>query len=413
MTLAYKYRMYPTKEQATTLASFFGCTRLLYNELLSWWKTEYDAAKQEERKMDKLPLVTFFKQQHDFLDAVDSLALMNARRHLEAALKLCFKNKTSRFPRFKKRGKSRDSYTTSCVNGNIAVGDGTVRLPKLGSVRCVTHRRLPDGAKILTATVSRERDGRHYVSVCFEIEQNTYAQRKADGDMKVVGLDMSMRQFAVSSDGNDDVAKTKYVARYRESERKMRRLSREVSRKKAGSNNRDKAKRRLARLSQRVSNRRRDFCIKTAVHYATNYDVIVLEDIDMKNMSRTLNLGKSVMDLGFGEFRKWLDWQCVKHGSAVFYADRWFASSKTCNRCGEKNDGLKLSDRRWICPHCGAEIDRDYNAACNLRDYFLKIYNTAGTAEINASGDNVRNVVASLQRSVSMKEEAAWSLTKR
>ena len=86
---------------------------------------------------------------------------------------------------------------------------------------------------------------------------------------------------------------------------------------------------------------------------------------------------------------------------------------KTCNRCGEKNDGLKLSDRRWICPHCGAEIDRDYNAACNLRDYFLKIYNTAGTAEINASGDNVRNVVALLQRSVSMKEEAAWSLAKR
>lgn len=171
------------------------------------------------------------------------------------------------------------------------------------------------------------------------------------------------------------------------------------------SKNREKARIRLARLSEKISNQRRDYCIKTALYFARKYDVIVLEDINMQNMSRTLRLGKSVNDLGFGEFRRWLEYEGEKYDSLVYYADKWFASSKTCHECGEKNSLLRLSDREWVCPHCGSIIDRDRNAAMNLRDYFIDI-NTAGTAGINACGDTSSTLRKTLLQVVSRKQEA-------
>lgn len=406
-TLAYKYRLYPNKVQTAVFKQYFGCTRLLYNQLLAWWKNEYALAKGQNRKMSNLPLVTYFKQQFPFLNGIDSLALMNTRRHIETAFKACFKHKTARFPVFKKRGKCRDTYTTSCVNGNITIGDNTIKLPKIGRVKCKYHRPMPDGAKLLTATVSRERNGKWYVSVTFECDNNIPEHNTPDSP-KVVGLDMSLSQFVVSSDKDDDVAKTKYVRQYRESEKTLARLSRRLSKKQAGSRNREKTRIRLARHAQRVANRRRDFVIKQALHYATNYDVVVVEDLDMKSMSRSLNLGKSVMDLGWGEFRRWLDWQGMKHNCEIVVVDKFYPSSKTCNHCGYVNKSLTLSDREWVCPECGKVIDRDYNAACNLRDWYFMKYNTLGTIEINASGESCQYSGKGTlsEQTVSVKEEA-------
>ena len=202
--------------------------------------------------------------------------------------------------------------------------------------------------------------------------------------------------------------KTKYVKQYRKNERKIKRLQRVLSRreliptgemvyskkynkdipKTERSKNREKARIKLAKLHQHVSNCRRDFSIKQAIHYARMYDVIVIEDINLQDMKRTLKLGKSVNDLGFGIFKQWLQYKCDEYGALLVKADKWYPSSKLCNHCGNKNSLLQLSDREWVCPECGSVIDRDYNAACNLKDYYYNMSNnTVGTTGINAYGD--------------------------
>ena len=432
MLKSYRYRLYPTEDQKKAFAQTFGCARLLFNSLLGWWNTEYASAKAEGRPMGKLPLVTAFKAQYPFIKAVDSLALMNARRNFETALKNFFDSKNGRrkgrragFPKFKKKGKCTDSYTTNNQDGTVAVdmAAGAVKLPKVKWVRCVLHRQLPVDAKIVRATVERNKAGQYHVSILLDVPKTETPARRHCGPLRVVGLDMSMDRFAVSSDAEDDATKAKYVRLYRQAERRIARLSRTLHRRemkkdkdsgrKCPSKNREKARIRLAKANLKVANRRDDFTWKMAVHYARDYDVIVLEDIDMQSMARTLHLGKSVNDLGFGKFRERLEWKCAAFGSEVVYADRWFPSSKTCNHCGEVNTELKLSDREWACPKCGCIVDRDYNAACNLRDYYYKvimkneIYGTDGTAGIHACGDGTYTSRETATQAPSLKQESS------
>ena len=175
MNRAYKYRLYPDEAQMSLFARTFGCARLLYNECLSWFKAEYKAASEEVRPMGHLPLVTYFKGEHPFMKEVDSLALMNARKNFERALDNFFDSRSGKrkgrkmgFPGFKKKGKCRDSYTTNNQNGTVAVSEDAVRLPKAGWVRASVHRTIPEDGRVLSATVSRDRDGRYYVSVLVE-----------------------------------------------------------------------------------------------------------------------------------------------------------------------------------------------------------------------------------------------------
>ena len=431
MLKAYKYRIYPDENQKMMLAQAFGCARLLYNSLLGWWNDEYAAAKRENRHMEKLPLVTYFKKEYPFLKDVDSLALMNARRSFESALKNFFDSKKGKrsgrksgFPKFKKQGKCSDSYTTNCQDGTVRIEGDRIKLPKVKWVDCHLHRAIPEDGKIVRATVTRNRAGNYHVSVLVDLPEREAPKREYNlSSLKVVGLDMSMSRFAVSSDAEDDAAKTKYVRLYRQAERRIARLSRTLHRremKKDGdsgrrcpSKNREKARIRLAKANQKVANRRDDFTWKMAVHYARNYDVIVLEDIDMQLMARTLHLGKSVNDLGWGMFRQQRSWKCREYDSVLMYADRWFASSKTCSHCGNVNRDLKLSDREWTCPECGAVLDRDYNAACNLRDYFFRMMDlrnnnsTDGTAGIDACGDLSSTLRETLMQAGSAKQESS------
>ena len=421
MNRAYKYRLYPDEAQMSLFARTFGCARLLYNECLSWFKAEYKAASEEVRPMGHLPLVTYFKGEHPFMKEVDSLALMNARKNFERALDNFFDSRSGKrkgrkmgFPGFKKKGKCRDSYTTNNQNGTVAVSEDAVRLPKAGWVRASVHRTIPEDGRVLSATVSRDRDGRYYVSVLVETPDRTPVRKFVPSSLRVVGLDMSLSHFVVSSDPEDGSARTKYVRRYRESERRIRRLNRALHRKVKGSANREKAREALARAHSKVARRRQDFVCKQALHYAREYDVIVLEDIDLQAMSRTLRLGKSVMDMGFGDFRRRLSDKCGEYGSALLYADRWFASSKTCHECGAVNKGLTLSDREWTCPHCGAVLDRDRNAAENLRDFFYRIVDintitecTGGTTGIHACGETASALRDALAQVASLKQESS------
>ena len=410
---AYKYRIYPTKKQAQTMMKFFGCARVVYNMCLDQYNEEYKRWKQYGGEFIKTSLVTQYKKEKEFLKKCDNAALQYARTDFLRALSDFFKSKKGKrkgckvgFPKHKKRGKSKFTYRTCDTHGTIKFSEDSkkFRLPKIGWVKCVKHREYEGNIKAVTVT--KAKSDKYYISITTEVvEQKPVVKPLKGNKPNVVGLDMSLPKFLISSEESDDMI-IKYQHEYRKEEERLKVLNRRLSRKVRGSKNRDKARKRLASLHEKISNRRMDFVIKTALYFARKYDVICLEDIDMQSMSRSLHLGKSVMDLGWGMFRQWLDLECKKHGSTVFKVDKWYPSSKTCNHCGYVNKDLRLSDREWICPECGEVINRDRNAACNLRDYYIKVKNTAGTAGINACGDMASTVGETLLQAVSLKQEA-------
>ena len=414
MLKAYKYRIYPNQNQVQKMAQAFGCARFLFNQCLAWWIDEWQRAKNVDEPMNKLPLVTYFKKDNPFLNDVDSLVLMNARRHFEQAMKNYFESKQGKrkgkyvgFPKFKSKHKSKNAFQTNSVNGNIVILTDTneIKIPKIGKIKARLHRLPMDNGKIILATVTQGSDGKYAISIVIEYADMKPERTIDPNNLKVVGLDMSLSNFVISSDEEDDDTRTKYIRQYRKNEKRLARLNRRLSKKQKGSNNREKARKVLSKTHSHIANCRKDFVCKQALHFAKKYDVVVLEDIDLQNMSKALSLGKSVMDLGFGEFRTRLQWKCNENGSYLVKADKWFPSSKTCNACGHVNKGLKLSDREWVCTECGTVHDRDLNAARNLRDYFIKILNTAGTAGINACGEMSTTLRETLRQVISMKQE--------
>jgi putative transposase len=416
MIRGYKYRLEPNNEQADKIKKTIGCARLVYNLTLENYKEQLNTYKETGEKI-KINGYSVFKQDYPFLSEVDSLALANSYTNFKNAINNFFKSKKGErkgkkvsFPKKHKKSKSKLTYTTNNQNGTIDIKDGYIKLPKIGWIKLVYHR--PYEGKIKSATIKQERDGTFYVSVKCEIEdkQNIIPVKTIK---KIAGLDMSFTKFVVDSDDSvPDDMKPKYIRHYRVNEKRISKLQRRMSKKQLGSKNREKARIQLAKESKYVANCREDFAHKTSLYYAENYDVIIIEDIDMQKMSRS-NLkgyGKSANDLGFGMFKKFLEYKLNDRGKQLVVADKWFASSKICNHCGHKNTNLKLSDRTWICPECGCVIDRDKNAAYNLRDWYIKQYNTAGTAGINACGDKTATSEVTHSQALSMKQEAATSL---
>ena len=410
MLLAFKYRLYPSKEQEILITKTIGSARFVYNNLLEEYKAQLEVYNKTDKSGDKpkFKLVTYLKKEHDFLSEVDSLALANARTNLENALRNFFsslkgkrKGKKTRFPKKHKKTTCKWSYTTNNLSNSIRFEGSTIKLPKLGFVEVELHREFQGIPR--SVTVSQERNGTFYVSVLSEVESKC-KRKNIDNlnNLKVVGLDMSFSNFVVSSDDT----KTTYIRQTRQNEKKRIRLNRTMSRRVNGSKNRNKARVHLANLDRYITNSRKDFCHKQSNFYAKNYDVIVLENLNMQSMSKTLRLGKSAMDLGFGMFKQFLAYKCQREDTLLLYADKWFASSKLCSSCGYKNSELKLSDREWVCPECGMAHDRDVNAACNLRDYFYKILNTAGTAGINACGEDASTLRETLAQVLSLSQEA-------
>ena len=415
MKRAFKYAILPTEEQAFLINKTVGCARFVYNSLLTDYKEQLHKGEKPVFKE-----VTFFKKDYEFLKEVDSLALANAKQNLRSAIDNFFKSKKGlrkgkkiRFPKIHKKSKSKLRYTTNNQNGTIRLEGDRLKLPKIGFVNIILHRPLE--GNITSCTIEQTRDGKYYASISVEVDNyKTIIKHKSFYDLKVIGIDMSFSSFAVDSDGVSDNTKSKYVRHYRTNEERRARLNRGLSRKVKGSSNREKARKKLSKLDRHIANCRKDFAHKLSRFYADNYDVIVLEDINLQDMSKgkkKMRFGKSVNDLGFGMFKSFLSYKCEENDSLVLYADKWFASSKTCHECGSKNEHLQLSDREWVCPTCGHVIDRDLNAALNLRDYFFKVvleslYNTVGTTGIHALGDGASTLREALMQASSLNREA-------
>ncbi|MFD0714874.1 RNA-guided endonuclease TnpB family protein [Paenibacillus sp. GCM10027626] len=361
---AYKFRLYPTEEQASLIHKTFGCVRFVYNKMLAERKETYEQFKDDKAalKKQKLPTPAKYKEEFGWLKEVDSLALANAQLNLQEAYKNFFSG-TADFPAFKSK-KARKSYTTNVVNGNIKLMDGYIQLPKLKQVKIKQHRKIPAEHIIKSCTISMTATGKYYVSILTEYEAKITPKQIET----VVGLDFAMAELYVDSEGE----KANYPQFYRRTLERLAKAQCVLSRRKKGSSRWNKQRIAVAKIHEKIANQRKDFLHKKSYQLAQTYDGVAIEDLNMKGMSRALNFGKSVADNGWGMFTTFLDYKLAEQGKQLIKIDKWFPSSKTCSCCGQVKESLSLSERTFRC-ECGFVSDRDWNAAINIKNEGLRL----------------------------------------
>ena len=357
MNKAYKFRIYPHTKQREMFAKTFGCARFIYNKML---EDKINYYKECGKMLHNTPAM--YKTRFPWLKEVDSMALCNAQIQLQGAYNNFFRGQNVGFPNFRSKHKSCASYTTNLINGNIRLENGYLKLPKVGCVKIVQHRQIPDGYVIKSVTVSQEPSGKYYASILTEYEADMPELTLEVGS--ALGLDYSSPHFYVDSNG----ASADMPHFFREAEKKLAREQRRLSRMTKGGKNWKKQKKRIALLHERIRNQRKDWQHKRSRELADKHDIICVEDIDYHGMAQSLKLGKSTNDNAFGQFRTFLSYKMTERGKKLITIDKWFASSRTCRHCGNMKADLTLADRTWVCPCCGTEIDRDINAAINIRN---------------------------------------------
>ncbi len=358
MLKAYKYRIYPDSGQRIQIAKTFGCCRFVYNRTLAYKKEMYEKEKKSVSKTDCNNFCNRkLKKEYEWLKEVDKFALTNAVYNMDSAYQKFFKEHTG-YPKFKSKHDNHKSYTTNFTNGNIAVDfeNGKVKLPKLKGVKAKTHRRF-DG-RIKSATVSQAPSGKYFVSILAEIEHMEMPHTEGN-----TGLDLGIRDLCITSSG-EKFGNPKTIKKY---ERKLARLQRQLAHKEKGSRNYCRQKKKLALCHEKIANARKDYLHKVSHKIISENQVIVSENLQIKNMIKNHHLAGSISDVSWYELTRQLGYKAAWNGRKYIKIDTFYASSQICSGCGYQNAGTKdLSVREWICPVCGEKHDRDINAAKNI-----------------------------------------------
>ena len=358
MLKAYKYRIYPNSGQKIQIAKTFGCCRFVYNRTLAYRKGIYEKEKKSVSKTDCNNYCNReLKKDYEWLREVDKFALTNAIYNMDCAYQKFFREHAG-YPKFKSKHDSHKSYTTNYTNGNITVDfeNGKVKLPKLKAVKAKLHREFR--GQIKSATVSQAFSGKYYLSILVETEHKELAHTNDS-----IGIDLGIKDLCIISDGKK-YENPKIIRRY---EKKLARLQRQLAKKEKRSQNYYKIKKKIAICHEKITNTRKDYLHKMSHEIISENQVIVSEDLQIKNMVKNHHLAKSISDVSWYELTRQLGYKAEWNGRKYIKINTFYASSQLCSVCGYQNTEIKdLSIREWLCPGCGAKHDRDINAAKNI-----------------------------------------------
>lgn len=385
---AFKYRFHPTGEQAAELSRTFGCVRKVYNLALEARTVAWFQRQERVNYNATSAMLTEWKKTEElvFLADVSSVPLQQTLRHLQGAFSNFFEGR-AKYPRFKSKKKTRCSaeYTRSAFKYR----DGMLTLAKMKDpLAIVWSRPLPAGMEPSTVTVSQDSAGRWFVSLL--CEDPTVKPLPATGT--AVGIDAGITSLVTLSTG-EKVTNPRHERRDRA---RLAKAQRVLARKEKGSRNRDKARRKVAKVHARIADRRRDFLHQMTTRLVRENQTIVIEDLTVRNMVKNKSLARAISDAAWTDIRSMLEYKCAWYGRNLVTIDRWFPSSKLCSACGTIRDSLPLNVRTWTCS-CGAVHDRDVNAARNIL--------AAGLA-VTVCGDGVRPQWSTPERRRSAKQKA-------